>query len=318
MPKHGTSHTLDVISPTNVASEKVFPAAGLIEKISSYLQLTKPSIMLLVLITGATGLFLEGSLITQPVKFMLFLLGLYLTGGSANAFNQYFERDIDARMSRTRKRRPLPTGRLAPAGALAFAVLIGIAGVLLLGLVFNLLTALLSLATILFYSLFYTLWLKPNTPLNIVIGGAAGAMAPVGAWAAATGSTAVVPWILFSIVFLWTPPHFWSLALHFRDDYRAAGYPMLPVIRGFDETMRQIAVYCYFLVAVSGTYLFYGGGWLYGLAAAGLGVTYIVKIRKARRVENKSTGWGLFSYSIIYLFGLFAAMVLDKFVKWLV
>jgi len=317
MPKNGRSHTIGVIGSANAVG-RVIPATGVGEQLSAYLQLTKPSIMLLVLITGATGLLLEGSLVTQPLKFVLFLLGLYLTGGSANAFNQYFEREIDSKMSRTRKRRPLPTGRLTPAGALTFALLIGIAGVLLLGLVFNLLTALLSLATLLFYSLFYTLWLKPNTPLNIVIGGAAGAMAPVGAWAAATGSTAVVPWILFAIVFLWTPPHFWSLALHFRDDYRAAGYPMLPVIKGFDATMRQIAIYSYILIAVSGLYLIYGGGWLYGLAAAGLGAAYVIKIRRAGKAENRSTGWGLFSYSIIYLFGLFAAMVLDKFVNWLI
>lgn len=283
------------------------------ERALAYLQLTKPSIMLLVLITGSTALIIEGSFLLQPMKFLLFLFGLYLTGGSANAFNQYFEREIDGRMSRTMKRRPLPTGRISAGEALVFAVVIGGGGVILLGMVFNLLTAGLSLITLLFYSLFYTLWLKPNTHLNIVIGGAAGAMAPVGAWAAATGSLAIVPWIMFAIVFFWTPPHFWSLALHYKDDYKAAGYPMLPVIRGERETIRQIALYSVVLMAVSLAYLLVGGGWLYGWAALGLSVALVRQMIFLRRDLGKNSARRFFGYSIVYLFGLFVAMVLDKF-----
>jgi protoheme IX farnesyltransferase len=271
--------------------------------------------MLLVLITGATALILEGSFLAEPVKFVLFLAGLYLTGGSANAFNQYFERDLDARMSRTMRRRPLPTGRISAPGALFFAAGIGIAGVALLAGVFNLLTASLSLVTLLFYSLFYTLWLKPHTPLNIVIGGAAGAMAPVGAWAAATGSTTFTPWILFLVVFLWTPPHFWSLALHFQDDYRQSGYPMLPIVKGEKAAIRQIELYSYALTVASLAYLLTGGGWIYGIGAIGLGAGFVVKVAALKRGTDRRSPWALFSYSIVYLFGLFAVMIIDKFAE---
>jgi protoheme IX farnesyltransferase len=169
--------------------------------------------MLLVIITSASALFIEGSLLNQPLEFFLVLFGLYLTGGSANALNQYFERDIDAEMSRTQKRRPLPQGEIPESRALLFAVIIGVLGISIFISVFNVLTAVLSLATIIFYSFFYALYLKPTTPQNIVIGGIAGAMTPVGAWAAATGEMVVIPWLLFLIVFLGIPPHFWVLAL---------------------------------------------------------------------------------------------------------
>lgn len=153
----------------------------LILRLSAYMQLTKPSIMLLVLVTGGTALIIEGSFLDSPLRLSIFLVGLYLTGGCANALNQLFERDIDARMTRTMKRRPLPQGQIGAGEALWFSIIIGGGGVLLLAVMFNLLTALLSLGTILFYSLFYTLWLKPNSSQNIVIGGIAGAMAPIGA-----------------------------------------------------------------------------------------------------------------------------------------
>jgi protoheme IX farnesyltransferase len=198
---------------------------------------------------------------------------------------------------------------------LVFAVGIGVGGVVLLAVLFNLLTAGLSLATLLFYSLFYTLWLKPHTPLNIVIGGAAGAMAPVGAWAAATGGTGLVPWILFLVVFLWTPPHFWSLALHFQDDYRLSGYPMLPVVKGEKAAVQQIERYTYALTAVSLAYLLAGGGVLYGIGAAVLGIGFIVKVAALKRGADRRSPWALFSYSILYLFGLFAAMIIDKFTE---
>jgi len=297
----------------DIASENVI--GTFTRSFSHYLQLTKPTIMLLVIITGATALVLEGSFLTRPLDFILFLTGLYLTGGSANAFNQYFERDIDARMSRTKKRRPLPQGALAPGRALAFAVSIGIGGVILLGVRFNLLTALLSLGTILYYSLFYTLMLKPNTPQNIVIGGVAGAMAPIGAWAAATGTIGPVAIILFLIVFIWTPPHFWSLALCFRDDYRAARLPMLPVIKGVDSTLRHIFYYSLVMVAVSLSYGLFGGGILYLTSAGILGVMFVRKAWNARKLKDRKVYWGVFTFSILYLFGLFAAMVIDTFVS---
>jgi len=281
----------------------------------NYVQLTKPSIMLLVIITGATALIIEGSLLSQPFKFFLVLLALYLTGGSANALNQYFERDIDAKMSRTSKRRPLPQGKIGPASALIFSILIGITGVLIFGFVFNWFTAMLSLATILFYSLFYTLFLKPNTAQNIVIGGIAGAMAPVGAWAAATGRTDIVPWILFLIVFLWTPPHFWALALFYKDDYYKSKLPMMPVVKGDDITLRQIVFYSILLVISSILLFIFHAGWFYLAVALVMGSRFILKSIQASRQRTEKNFRGLFGYSIAYLFILFFAIVIDDFIQ---
>ncbi len=278
---------------------------------NSYIQLTKPSIMLLVLFTGTAALILEGSLLSEPIKFVLVLLGLYLTGGCANALNQYFERDLDAKMTRTRNRRPLPTGKLSPNQALIFSTAIGLFGVILFAYFFNWLTAALALGTILFYSLYYTLWLKPNTAQNIVIGGIAGAMAPVGAWAAATNSMDVTPWIMFLIIFLWTPPHFWALALYCKDDYRLTGLPMMPIVKGDDSTRVQILVYSIILVSVSMTLGFFGIGWIYLVTALILGFLFIQKAYQLYREKSDKKARGLFGFSLIYLFGLFAAMMIE-------
>ncbi len=290
-------------------------ASGVRSIPTALIQLTKPKIMLLVLVTGATALVLEGSFLTRPFDFMIFLLGLYLTGGAANAFNQYFEHDIDSRMGRTRLRRPLPRGQLSLRTAFWFATALGASGVILLGLAFNVLTAALALATLLFYSLFYTRWLKRNTPQNIVVGGIAGAMAPVGAWAAATGTTAVTPWILFLVVLFWTPPHFWSLALRFKDDYDKAGLPMMPQVKGVEGTLRLIFLYALALTAASLSYGFYGGGWLYLAAAVVLNLIFLGKTRSAWKAKSDKKAWSVFTYSILYLFGLFLAMVVDKLIR---
>jgi protoheme IX farnesyltransferase len=282
--------------------------------VNHYIQLTKPSIMLLVLFTGTAALVIEGSLLSHPIKFILVLVGLYLTGGCANALNQYFERDLDAKMSRTRDRRPLPTGKVSANQALVFSTTIGLLGVILFAYYFNWLTAALALGTILFYSLYYTLWLKPNTSQNIVIGGIAGAMAPVGAWAAATNSMAVTPWIMFLIIFLWTPPHFWALALFCKDDYRLSGLPMMPVVKGDDSTRLQILVYTFILVAVSITLVFYGSGWIYLASALILGAYFIKKSYQLYFKKTDKQARSLFGYSLIYLFGLFMAIMVD----WLV
>lgn len=282
--------------------------------VRDYLSLTKPTIMLLVLFTGATALVIEGSLLDHPVKFLLVMLALFLTGGCANALNQYFERDIDARMERTARRRALPQHRIAPKAALAFSLVIGAVGVFIFAYYFNLLSASMALATILFYSLFYTLFLKPNTPLNIVIGGAAGAMAPVGAWAAATGGTAAVPWLLFLIVFLWTPPHFWSLAMACREDYVRADLPMLPVVKGEREALRQIIAYSAVLFLVSLALPFFGTGWIYLGSAIALGAVFMYKSLILRRRHGLGSLKGYFGFSILYLFGLFLALIVDAVV----
>jgi protoheme IX farnesyltransferase len=291
---------------------KLRQSATVLSTVSSYLQLTKPRIMLLVLFTGTASLVLEGSLLTQPVKFLLVLAGLYLAGGSANALNQYLEREIDSRMSRTRYRRPLPLGKLKPRRALIFSVAIGIAGVALFAVFFNWLTAMLALGTILFYSLFYTLWLKPNTALNIVIGGVAGAMAPVGAWTAASGSMEIVPWILFLIVFLWTPPHFWALALERQDDYRSAGLPMMPLVKG-EDTTRKLIFTSTLLVVVAGIALtLFTAGWFYLSIAVGLGGTFVYKAYRLRQASTTATPLRFFGFSIVYLFGLFLGLIVDR------
>jgi len=279
--------------------------------IRNYLSLTKPTIMLLVVFTGAAALVVEGSFLGQPLNFALFLAALFLTGGSANALNQYFERDIDARMERTAGRRVLPRGRLTPGQALVFALVIGAVGVLMLGVLFNWLTALLAVATIVFYGLFYTLILKPKTPQNIVIGGAAGAMAPVGAWAAATGRTELLPWLMFLIIFLWTPPHFWALAMACKDDYVKSGLPMLPVVAGDRATLRGIVVYSFVLVAVSLTLPLFGAGWLYLACAIVLGTAFLWRALGARRRGDPASVRKLFGFSILYLFALFTALMLD-------
>lgn len=284
-------------------------------RLRGYMQLTKPSIMLLVLLTGATALFMEGGFVSHVGKFLMVMLGLFLTGGSANALNQYFERDIDARMKRTSKRRPLPQGHIGATEALVFAVSIGAAGVLLFGLVFNWLSALLSLLTILFYSLFYTLWLKPNTHQNIVIGGAAGAMGPIIAWAAATGGLSMTPWLLFLIIFFWTPPHFWALALCLKDDYRAAKLPMLPVVKGDAATLKQIFYYTLVMVGISLTILVVKFSWFYLLVASALGIQFIRKSHLTRKHATLVLERALFGYSIIYLLALFAVLIVDSFLK---
>ncbi len=280
--------------------------------ILSLYRLTKPAIMLLVVAAGATGAILEGSLLARPAHLTLFLIGLYLTGGSANALNQYFERAIDARMTRTAGRRPLPSGRLRPGQALVFSITIGVIGVLLLATVFNLLTAMLSLSVILFYSFFYTLWLKPNTDQNIVIGGLAGAMAPVGAWTAATGGMAFTPWLVFAIIFFWTPPHFWSLALRFQGDYRRAGLPMMPLTAGVTRTHNLIVGYTTVLFAVSLLPLLSGFGWVYGIAAVPLGTVFLSKTLRARRTRTADDAWSVFRFSIFYLFCVLFALIIDR------
>ncbi len=277
-----------------------------------YLQLTKPSIMMLVVVTGATGLVMEKTFLSQPLDFLLVLAGLFLTGGSANALNQYFERELDAKMTRTAKRRPLPTGRISAGRALAFTIVIGVAGVALFAWRFNILSAALALGTVLFYGFFYTLWLKPNTTQNIVIGGAAGAMAPVIAWAAAAGTIAnPVPWILFGIIFLWTPPHFWALALYLKDDYRKVDLPMLPVIKGDEATLTQIWYYTLAVVAISLSLLWWAPGILYAVAAVYFGAMFINKSFIARREQTEISERKLFGYSILYLFALFFSIIIE-------
>ena len=280
--------------------------------VRDYVELTKPRIVALVIVTAVAGLAVEGSLLRDPVKLAIVLLAITLTAGSANAFNQYFERDLDAVMTRTRAKRPLPLHRVPPKAALTFAIAIGAVAAGLLWLVANPLSSWLAIGTVVFYGFFYTLWLKPRTVHNIVIGGAAGAMGPVIAWAAATGGLALAPVLMFLVIFLWTPPHFWALALCIQDDYRMVKIPMLPIVKGEAETFRQIEGYTILLVALTLLMPFVdAGGLILGVISLVLGGVFIAKAIRARRVGSIPAARDVFGYSILYLFVIFLGMIAD-------
>ncbi len=287
-------------------------AAGVIR---DYAALMKPRIIMLLLITTATTMLIAAPHRVGLGVLLLTLLGGTLAAGSANAFNMYIDRDIDALMRRTCLR-PVPAGRLRPAQALGFGVATGLLSIGVMARGVNGLSAILSTAGILFYVGVYTLWLKRATPQNIVIGGAAGAVPPLVGWAAATGHLAPAAVVLFVIVFLWTPPHFWALALGKTDDYRAAGVPMLPVVRGDRETRRQILVYSVVLSAA--TLVLYAPlhtlGGLYLAAALALDAVFVALAVAVARGRSPWAAPALFGYSIIYLALLFAAMVADRLI----
>ncbi len=299
------------------ASEQMTAASsqgrGVRGTVKDYMSLTKPTICLLVLVTGASGLMWEGSMNSRPLEFLLVMLALFMTAGSANALNQYLERERDKNMKRTAKKRPLPSGRIKPRSALLFAIIIGVLGTGIFHVAFNWFSAALALATIIFYAFFYTLYLKPRTAQNIVIGGAAGAMGPVIAWAAATGLEGMTwaPWIMFAIIFLWTPPHFWALALCLQDDYRTNPLPMMPNVAGEKSTLRQMVVYTAVLVGISLALVWENAGWIYLVAASVCGGLFLWKNILSLRTQEKKDYWGVFGYSILYLFLVFGAMMAD-------
>ena len=275
-----------------------------------YLTLTKPRIMTLLLLTGAAGMFVGAQGVPPLGLFGVTMLGLALACGGASALNHVLDRDIDALMGSRTEKRPVATGRVSPEQALEFGVLLSAISFALLASAVNVLTAVLALVGNLFYVLVYTRWLKRSTPQNIVIGGAAGAVPPLVGYAAATGSLALPAVWLFLIVFLWTPPHFWALALMIKNAYAAAGVPMLPVVRGERETARQIVLYSLVMVAftvVVGLWL----GPLYTVAAVVLGAVFIVLAMLLRRDLSRARAQLLFHYSLLYLALLFTAAALD-------
>jgi protoheme IX farnesyltransferase len=279
--------------------------------IADYVALTKPRVISLLLVTTVATMFVAD----RSPRFstiLLTMLGGYLAAGGAGAINHYIERDIDARMART-SRRPLPSGRMEPRSALWFGIVIGALSFAIFALGVNVTAALLAMAGLLGYVFVYTLWLKPSTTQNIVIGGAAGAVPPLVGWAAAAGGLEASAFYLFAIVFYWTPPHFWALALVIKDDYARTGIPMLPVVDGEPETRRQILLYAWLLVAITALPLA-GGlfGALYGLSALLLGCVFLwLCVRLYRRADRRSA-LIVFHYSLAYLALLFAAMALDS------
>ena len=284
------------------------------------LALTKPRVMSLVVFTGLCGLLVAPQMPPFVLGFTA-ILCIALGAGACGALNQWYEADLDAKMRRTAKR-PLPAGRMDRQSALHFGVGLGSFSVLLMGLATNWLAALLLTASILFYVLVYTVWLKPRTAQNIVIGGAAGAFPPLIGWVAATGHVALLPLLLFSIIFLWTPPHFWALSLFVRSDYAAAGIPMLPVVAGFANTRRQVFLYSLPMAAAAIAPWPLGlSGMTYGVPAAILSFVFLVlAARVASNPATEPARMGpekhLFAYSVFYLFALFAVLVADRWLTW--
>jgi protoheme IX farnesyltransferase len=280
--------------------------------------LTKPRVMSLVVFTGLCGL-LAAPVQVHPVLGLAAILCIALGAGAAGALNQWFEADLDAKMKRTASR-PLPAGRMDRQTALHFGVGLAVFSVVLMDLAANHLAAAILAVSILFYVLVYTVWLKRRTAQNIVIGGAAGAFPPLIGWAAATGDISILPVLLFAIIFLWTPPHFWALSLFVRSDYAAAGVPMMPVVAGLDSTRRQILLYTLpMAVAAVAPWALGLAGWIYGVLAVALSAAFLVlaiRVVANRATEPKLMGpeKRLFAFSVLYLFGLFAALVADKWI----
>lgn len=292
--------------------EPLSPKGRGVARILDYVSLTKPRIVVLLLVTTGAAMLVAAPGVVSPWVMLSTLVGGALASGSAGAINQILERDIDALMARTR-RRPMAAGRIDPPFAFAFAVVLGALAFAILASLVNLLSAVLAMLGLLFYVFIYTVWLKRATPQNIVIGGAAGAVPPLVGWAAATGRVEFPAVLLFLIVFLWTPPHFWALSLYRLEDYARAHVPMLPVVAGEHETRRQIVIYSVLLVST--TMLLYpigSMGWMYVSAAAALGSVFLWRAIHLRRAQTPQSARGLFSYSIVYLALLFAAMVMDR------
>jgi protoheme IX farnesyltransferase len=289
-------------------------------ELSDWFALLKPRVMTLVVFTGLIGLLVAPGHL-HPVLAFTAVLCIAVGAGACGAINMWYDRDLDALMRRTRNR-PIPAGRILPGEALGFGATLAVASVVMMGLAINLAAASVLALSIGFYVFVYTMWLKRRTPQNIVIGGAAGAFPAVVGWAAVTGSVDLVPLILFAIVFFWTPPHFWSLALWANDDYRRANVPMLPVVAGAKETRRQIVLYSLLLVPLSLAPWAVGfSGPLYATAAAILGGFFLWCVWRVARDRQDAAGVSLtndaparaaFKYSIIYLFVLFAALAVDR------
>jgi len=282
--------------------------------IQSYYQLTKPRIIPLLLITTAAGMWMASEGQVDPLLLFITLVGGTLAAASAQVLNCIYDRDIDYEMLRTRSR-PIPSGRIQTRDALLFAIALGSASFTLLAVFANLLAALLAMSGIIFYMGIYTHLLKRHTPQNIVIGGAAGAIPALVGWAAVTGELSLPAWLLFAVVFLWTPPHFWALALMIREDYAKVGIPMLPVVAGEESTTRQIWVYTLLVVPASLLFIYplRVSGVVYGAIALVLGSVFLQKAwQLLQNPTNNQLARGLFKYSILYMMLLCTGIVVDS------
>lgn len=279
--------------------------------VGDYITLLKPGVMMLVVFTGFVGMYLASGHL-HPLLQVVTVLCIAVGSGAGGAINMWFDRDIDAHMLRTAGR-PIPAGRVAADDALVYGLLLSVASVSILGLAVNWLAASYLAGAIAFYVLIYTIWLKRRTPQNIVIGGAAGAFPPVIGWVAVSGEASLEAWLLFTIIFLWTPPHFWALALYRNSDYTRVGVPMLPVVAGKPATKKQMLLYTLVLLPV--TLLPYAinlSGMVYAVLAFLLGAQFCRHAWKVLHSEEDATARAMFGYSILYLFAVFLAMVVDK------
>jgi len=290
--------------------------------IGDFLTLMKPRVMSLVIFTALTGMIAApGDL--HPVLGTIALLAIAIGAGASGALNMWYDADIDARMARTAAR-PIPRGHLTRDEALSFGAVLSVFSVLTLGVLVNWTAGALLALTIAYYLFIYTMWLKRRTPQNIVIGGAAGAFPPMIGWAAVTGTVSIESMLMFLIIFMWTPPHFWALALYRCRDYERAGVPMLPVVAGAQETRRQIWLYSLILVPLAVLPVAVGlGGIAYAIASVGLGAVFLYLAWRVRKItegrEADTAARRLFAFSILYLFGLFAVLLVEHIAgRWVV
>jgi protoheme IX farnesyltransferase len=298
----------------DISATAAVPEGGL-GTVGDFFALLKPRVMSLVVFTALVGMAVAPGTI-HPVIAVTALLAIAVGAGAAGALNMWYDADIDARMQRTAMR-PIPTGRITPDEARAFGATLAGGSVMVLGLLVNWTAGALLAITIAFYLFVYTMWLKRRTPQNIVIGGAAGAFPPMIGWAAVTGDVGLESIVLFAIIFMWTPPHFWALALYRARDYERVGVPMLPVVCGPDETRRQILIYSVILVPITLVPAVMGfAGVLYTVVTGLLGIGFLAfAIRVFRRRSEPACGRaarGLFAYSILYLFLVFATLLLEQ------
>jgi len=278
--------------------------------LGDFFALLKPRVVSLVVFSGLAGLLVAPGEI-HPLIAAVAVLCIGVGAGASGAINMWYDRDIDAVMDRTRQR-PIPMGRVAPGDALGFGVVLATGAVALMGLAVNFTAAVLLAFAIMFYVFVYTMWLKRRTPQNIVIGGAAGAFPPMIGWAAVTGSVSIESLLLFALIFFWTPPHFWALALYRDGDYAKAGIPMLPVVVGKTETKKQMTLYTVLLIPLGIAPVWFGFvGWVYGAAATMLGFVFIAAAIAVWFDRTDRSAKRMFGYSIFYLFAIFAVMVAD-------
>ena len=279
-------------------------------QVRDFVSLLKPRVMSLVVFTGFAGMMAAPGHL-HPILAAVAVLCIAVASGAAGAINMWYDRDIDARMRRT-CRRPLPAGRVEPTEALGFGIVLTLLSVMLMGLAVNWMAAGLLLLANAYYVFVYTMWLKRRSPQNIVIGGAAGAFPPMIGWAAVTGTVSPESAVLFLLVFLWTPPHFWALALYRQGDYAAAGVPMLPVVAGARATKRQILAYTLVLLPLAPAPALMGfAGPLYGAVAGVLGILFVLAALRVMRDDGERAARQMFGFSILYLFLLFAMLIVD-------